>query len=307
MGCRTLTRIVTSTRIHRNGAADLKIIHTVSEMQAFSEEARCKGKKIGFVPTMGYLHEGHLSLVRLSRRDCDLTITSIYVNPTQFGPSEDLERYPRDLDRDHELLGRVGNEVLFYPDDDSMYPPGFQTEVRVKSLTDSLCGASRPWHFPGVTLVVAKLFNIVRPHLAYFGQKDYQQAQVLRRMTEDLNFGIQIVMGPIVRETDGLAMSSRNAYLSDEEREQAIVLSLALKKANRLYLEGDRDCSRLKETMRAVLERAPRGRVDYCEIVDAETLAPVEHIEKPSVAALAVYFGKTRLIDNHILGEEWTI
>lgn len=281
----------------------MKIIKSVRDMQAYSEEARARGKTVGFVPTMGYLHEGHLSLVRASKKDCDLSVVSIYVNPTQFGPSEDLDRYPRDLMRDQQLLGREGTEVLFYPDNESMYPPGFQTEVRVKSITDSLCGVSRPWHFPGVALIVAKLFNMVKPHKAYFGQKDYQQAQVIRRMAMDLNFDLEVVVCPIVRESDGLAMSSRNAYLSDPERDQAVVLSQALEEANRLVLEGEKETARILERMVSILGRASLAKIDYCEVVDAETVHPIARIERKAVAALAVFLGKTRLIDNHILGE----
>ncbi|MCA9409946.1 MAG: pantoate--beta-alanine ligase [Candidatus Omnitrophica bacterium] len=285
----------------------MKIIRTVGEMQAFSDEARARGKRIGFTPTMGYLHEGHLSLVRASKADNDLTVASIYVNPTQFGPTEDLEKYPRDLARDQELLEHAGCEALFYPDNESMYPPGFQTELRVKSITDHLCGASRPWHFPGVALIVAKLFNMVKPHRAYFGQKDYQQARVIRRMVIDLNFDLEVVVCPIVRETDGLAMSSRNAYLSDEEREQAIVLSQALEEANEMYREGERDALKLKNRISLTIQRAPLAKIDYCEVVDGETIQPIERVEGTGVAALAVFFGKTRLIDNHILGEPWNL
>lgn len=281
----------------------MKIIKDFREMLSFSDEARARGKRIGFIPTMGFLHEGHLSLVRASKQECDLTVTSIYVNPTQFGPSEDFERYPRDVARDQELLERTGAHVLFYPTNDAMYPHGFQTEVRVTRLTEHLCGASRPWHFPGVALIVAKLFNLVKPHRAYFGQKDLQQSRVISRMAEDLNFDVEIVVCPIVRETDGLAMSSRNAYLSDEERDQAMVLSQALKRANRLFLQGERSAPLLKEVMRSVLERASGARIDYCEIVDGDSLEPVEQTSTRSAAALAVFFGKTRLIDNHILGE----
>lgn len=281
----------------------MKIFNNVREMQSFSDEARAKGKRIGFVPTMGFLHEGHLSLVRASKQDCDLTVASIYVNPTQFGPAEDFERYPRDVARDQELLERAGNQVLFYPHDDAMYPYGFQTEVRVTRVTEHLCGASRPWHFPGVALIVAKLFNMVKPHRAYFGQKDLQQTRVIRRMAEDLNFDVEVVVCPIVRETDGLAMSSRNAYLSDEERNQSMVLSQALKQANRLYQSGVRDAAVLKDAMRSIIDRASIARVDYCEIVDGETLEPAVRVGPGGAAALAVFFGKTRLIDNHILGE----
>jgi pantoate--beta-alanine ligase len=272
-------------------------------MQRLADQFRREGKRIGFVPTMGYLHEGHLSLVREARNECEVVVASIFVNPTQFGPSEDLDRYPRDLDRDTELLEREGTDILFAPVKAILYAPGFSTTVRVENLTETLCGASRPWHFPGVALIVCKLFNLVVPNIAYFGQKDYQQALVIRRMTRDLDFGIEIRVCPIVRETDGLAMSSRNTYLTVEERKQAALLSGALGEANRRYLSGERRSSVLKEKMREILGRATLGKIDYVEVVDAVTLEGVETIESDAVALVAVYFSKARLIDNHVLGK----
>lgn len=272
-------------------------------MQRLAEEIRCKDETIGFVPTMGYLHEGHLSLVRASKTECDVTVVSIFVNPTQFGPSEDLDRYPQDFERDRGVLESLGVDILFAPVRDYLYPPDFSTVLRVEKLTDRLCGASRPWHFPGVILVVAKMFNLVRPHIAFFGQKDYQQCLVVQRMTRDLEFGIEIRICPIVREADGLAMSSRNVYLSPEQRKSAIVLVRSLSEANKAFCSGETDPARLVARMKKTLGSAPEARVDYADVVDAETLEPVSTIQSRAVALVAVFFGQTRLIDNHILGE----
>jgi pantoate--beta-alanine ligase len=275
-------------------------------MQRLADQFRREGKRIGFVPTMGYLHEGHLSLVRAARTECETVVASIFVNPTQFGPSEDFDRYPQDLDRDSRLLEREGADILFTPVKANLYAPDFATTVRVENLAENLCGASRPWHFPGVALVVCKLFNLVAPNVAYFGQKDYQQSLVIRRMTRDLDFGIEIRVCPIVRETDGLAMSSRNTYLTVEERKQATQLSGALQEANRLYLAGERKVSVLRKTMREILGRATLGKIDYSEVVDAVTLEEVEAIESEAVALVAVFFEKARLIDNHVLGKPFS-
>lgn len=281
----------------------MKVLSNPLEMQRAAEELRHDRKRIGFVPTMGYLHEGHLSLVRASRRECAVTTASIFVNPTQFGPSEDLDRYPRDFERDRHLLETEGVDILFAPVRSALYPEGFATTVFVERITQRLCGASRPWHFPGVALVVAKLFNIVRPHAAYFGQKDYQQCLVVERMTQDLDFGIEIRRCPIVREPDGLAMSSRNVYLSLEERRKATALVRSLVTVNQAFLGGERSGSCLEALLNGVLETTRGARVDYAEVVDASSLEPVSRIEGHAAALVAVFFGKTRLIDNHILGE----
>jgi pantoate--beta-alanine ligase len=272
-------------------------------MQLAAEELRCSGKRIGFVPTMGYLHEGHLSLVRASRHECEVTAASIFLNPTQFGPAEDLERYPQDFERDKRMLEAEGVDLLFAPVRSNLYPEGFSTTVRVDRLSQRLCGASRPWHFPGVALVVAKLLNLVRPHVAFFGQKDYQQCLVVERMVQDLDFGVEIRRCPIVREPDGLAMSSRNVYLSPEEREEATVLIRSLAAVNQAFLHGERSGPCLEALLREVLGTAPGARVDYAEVVDARSLEPVSQIEGSATALVAVFFGKTRLIDNHVLGE----
>lgn len=281
----------------------MRIIADPLAMQLAAEELRFSRKRTGFVPTMGYLHEGHLSLVRASRRECDVTTASIFVNPTQFGPAEDLGRYPQDFERDRRMLEAEGVDLLFAPVRSDLYPEGFSTTVRVDRLTQRLCGASRPWHFPGVALVVAKLFNIVRPHVAFFGQKDYQQCLVVKRMVQDLDFGVEIRRCPIVREPDGLAMSSRNVYLSPEERQEATVLIRSLAAVNQAFLHGERSGPCLEALLREVLETAPGARVDYAEVVDASSLEPVTRIEGQATALVAAFFGKTRLIDNHVLGE----
>jgi pantoate--beta-alanine ligase len=285
----------------------MQIVTEPSMMQTLADRIRMEGKRIGFVPTMGYLHEGHLALVRASKAQCDVTVVSIFVNPTQFGPSEDLERYPRDFDRDHGLLEKEGVEILFTPAENHLYPKDFATEIRVGKVTDRLCGASRPWHFPGVALIVCKLFHMVRPHAAFFGQKDYQQCLVIQRMVRDLDFGIDIHVVPTVREEDGLAMSSRNQYLSPQDRIRAVSLVKALSAANRLYLSGERSPERLSIVLEESFQSIPQARIDYAEVLDAETLAPVTPETTNMVAALAVFFGNTRLIDNHILGRDLPI
>ncbi len=282
----------------------MRIISDPAGMQALSESLRMERKRIGLVPTMGYLHEGHLTLVRTSKAHCDATVVSIFVNPSQFGPAEDLDRYPRDFERDRDLLEREGVDVLFAPVKDHLYPEGFSTEVRVGKVTDRLCGASRPWHFPGVALIVCKLFHLVKPHAAFFGQKDYQQFLVIQRMVRDLDFGIDIHMVPTVREKDGLAMSSRNKYLSPGDRAQAVALVKALAAANRLYMAGERSPECLSVALGEPFKTIPQARIDYAEVLDADTLAPVIPETQKMVAALAVFFGTTRLIDNHILGND---
>jgi len=276
----------------------LKIIRTIREMQAESERERRAGRRIGFVPTMGFLHEGHLSLARIARSLSDRLVLSIYVNPTQFSPNEDFSRYPRDFERDEALCRGEGVDVLFYPTDDEMYPEGYRTFVRVKGITETLCGDSRPGHFEGVATVCLKLFNAVKPHVAVFGQKDAQQAAVIRRMVKDLDLGLEIVTGPIVREPDGLAMSSRNAYLSPTERKEAVVLHESLKLAESLLRKGETSAEAIKRRIRERIGAKPSARIDYVEIVDAESYRPVSRMDSEVLIALAVSFGKTRLIDN---------
>lgn len=280
----------------------MKIIETIEEMKKFSEEMREKKKTIGFVPTMGYLHEGHLSLVRRARAENDVVVVSIFVNPTQFGPNEDYERYPRDFERDRKLLEKENVDCIFHPSVEEMYPPDFSTYVEETKLSKNLCGRSRPGHFRGVCTVVTKLFNIVKPHRAYFGQKDAQQFRVLRRMVRDLNMDVEMIECPIVREPDGLAMSSRNVYLSPEERQQALSLYQSLKIAENLYLNGERDAEKIKEEMIKHLSRFDKVKIDYVEIVDEETLEPIERIDRKVIVAVAAWVGNARLIDNTILG-----
>ena len=282
----------------------MKIVSDIREMQQLAGHYRQQGKTIGFVPTMGYLHEGHLSLMRRARAQCDILVVSIFVNPTQFGPNEDFERYPRDFDRDERLCREVGVDVVFYPTADAMYPQPYLTYVHVEKLSETMCGASRPGHFRGVTTVVTKLFNIVQPHIAVFGQKDYQQSLIIRQMVRDLNFDVEIDVAPIVREADGLAMSSRNKYLSPEERQQALVLYRSLTRAEELIREGERNVDTLLQAMKTVISEAPDARIDYIAIVDAETLEPLSTVRHNTVIALAVYIGTTRLIDNTWIREK---
>lgn len=269
-------------------------------MRRLADELRRQGR-VGLVPTMGALHDGHLALVRRARRACDRCVVSIFVNPMQFGPKEDFRRYPRPLRRDLELLAAAGVDVAFCPRQTEMYPSGFATSVEVARLTRHLCGASRPGHFRGVTTVVAKLFNIVKPHLAVFGQKDAQQAFVLRRMARDLNYDLTLLVAPTVRGKDGLAMSSRNHYLTARQRSEAPVLYRALCLARALVRAGERDATKLKLTMRRVIEAQSGGNVDYVEITDTRELTPIRRVTGEVLVALAVRFGRTRLIDNLIL------
>jgi pantoate--beta-alanine ligase len=277
-------------------------IHDPAAMSAWSEAARRDGRRIAFVPTMGYLHDGHLALLREGARRGDRLVLSIFVNPTQFGPSEDLARYPRDLDGDLAKAASTGTHAVFLPGDRSMYPPGYQTFVRVRELEKGLCGDRRPEHFVGVATVVCKLFNIVRPHVALFGEKDFQQLAVIRRMVSDLDMPVEIVGLPTVREPDGLAMSSRNKYLSPDERQRALALSRGLGAARALYEGGERRAGVLVEAASAVIAPAA-SRVEYIELRSAETLAPfAEHVDAPAVLAVAAFVGATRLIDNIRLG-----
>lgn len=282
----------------------MEVIRAIKEMQNRANLWRRENFIIGFVPTMGYLHEGHLSLVRMAKRMADKVVVSIFVNPLQFGPKEDYEVYPRDPERDLSLLEREQVEVVFMPDAEEMYPQGYQTYVEVSNLTQGLCGAFRPGHFKGVTTVVLKLFNIVKPHFAIFGKKDYQQLKVIQRMVNDLNLEIEIVAAPTIRDWDGLALSSRNTYLSQEERRSALALYQSLKLAERLILGGERRAERIRELMQEYIEKFPHNKVQYIEIVNPETLERVDVIKEDVLIALAVYVGKTRLIDNKLIRVE---
>ncbi len=278
-----------------------QVIDQIAEMQDWSERARQEGSRIVLVPTMGFLHEGHLSLVRDGRRRGSRLVVSIFVNPKQFSPTEDYAAYPRDLSRDQSLLEREGVDVLFGPSATEIYPDNYQTHVEVEALSAHLCGASRPGHFRGVATVVAKLFNIVRPHIAIFGQKDFQQLQIIRRLVLDLNLGVEIVSHPTVREKDGLAMSSRNAYLNAQERQSAVSLSRSLKLAASLVRSGERRAERILAAVKNEIEIEACARIDYAELCDPETLQRVATIEQPTLLALAVWLGRARLIDNTIL------
>ena len=281
----------------------MQLIETIAEMKAWSRAARVSGATIGFVPTMGYLHEGHLSLMREAQAHADKLVVSIFVNPTQFGPNEDLAKYPRDLPRDTELCASVGVDAIFLPTPAMMYPDGYNTYVNVENLTSGLCGFSRPTHFRGVTTVVLKLFNIVDPDVAAFGCKDYQQLQVIKRMVTDLNLDLKILEGPTVREADGLAMSSRNKYLTAEQRGHALVLSKSLSLAHELYAAGERDPQVIVAAVKDLIGATPQCMIDYVELVDAQNLSAITTLAKPAVLALAVKVGSTRLIDNTVLGE----
>jgi len=278
----------------------MRLIQNVSEMKALSKSVIDDGKTIGFVPTMGYLHKGHLSLVQKAKEENDIVVVSIFVNPTQFGPNEDYNRYPRDLERDLRLLNPFNVDYIFNPSVEEMYPAYYSVFVDETEMSKYLCGARRPGHFRGVCTVVTKLFNIVRPTRAYFGQKDAQQFRILRRMVENLNMDVEMVEMPIVREPDGLAMSSRNVYLSDEERREAPRLYKSLLEAKRLIDGGERDVQKIKGEIQRVLNH-PLLKIDYVEIVDEKTLIPVDRIEGDVIVAIAVFFGKARLIDNVII------
>lgn len=277
----------------------MEIVTTLSELRA--SRAKLAGP-VGFVPTMGYLHAGHISLVQRARQECASVVVSIFVNPTQFGPNEDLAKYPRDLPRDLAMLKEAGVDLVWTPTVEVMYPPGFQTWVTVEALTAPLEGAQRPGHFRGVTTVVAKLFNAVQPQYAYFGQKDAQQAAVIRRMTRDLDFPIEIVVCPTVREPDGLAMSSRNTYLNPEERKAATVLFRALSAAKTAYEQGERRAEVLRQIMRQVIEAEPLARLQYVSCADYDSLEELETVSGKTLLSMAVYIGNTRLIDNFVIG-----
>lgn len=273
----------------------MQVVKTIAEIRALRQQL--KGP-VGFVPTMGYLHQGHLVLVKSAKADNSAVIVSIYVNPAQFGPREDFGSYPRDLDRDLDLLRKEETDVVFVPADDEMYPPGCSSWVDVQKVTERLEGASRPGHFRGVATVVAKLFNIIQPTRAYFGEKDAQQVVVIKRMVADLNMGIEIVVVPTVRESDGLAMSSRNTYLSPGERQAATILFKALTLARQLRRSGEKDAERIRRQMASLIQKEPLAQIDYVSIADADTLEELNMIDRPAVASLAVKIGKTRLIDN---------
>jgi pantoate--beta-alanine ligase len=282
-------------------------ISSPSEMTRLSQKAHRAGKRVGFVPTMGALHEGHMSLVRAARNQCDVVVTSVFVNPTQFGPNEDFARYPRSLEQDSRLLAAEKTDYLFSPSVDDIYPSGASTWVTVEGISDKLDGRSRPGHFRGVTTVVAKLFQIVQPDLAFFGQKDAAQCAIIRKMIRDLNFPVGIVVCPIVREPDGLAMSSRNSYLDAIQRKQAMVLHRALVSIETMAQQGESNALRLSSIGQRVLAEEPTVRLDYLEIVDPDTLDPVADTSQGALVAVAVYVGGTRLIDNLVLGRKETI
>lgn len=276
-------------------------VEGITQMRGVSRKAREEGKLIALVPTMGFFHEGHLSLIRKARKVGDLVVVSSFVNPSQFGPGEDYRAYPREPERDRTLAEENGTDVLFSPSVEEMYPQGYSTWVEVEGLTEVLCGRSRPGHFRGVTTVVTKLFHIVQPHYAIFGQKDYQQAQVIKRMVDDLNFDLRVLVEPTVREPDGLAMSSRNLYLTPAERKDAVILYRLLLRAQELVQEGERDAGRISDMIRKMIADVERAEIDYVSIVDGENLRPISQLKGKVLIALAVKIGKVRLIDNILL------
>jgi len=276
----------------------MRIVKTIREMHGAAGTARRAGDTVGLVPTMGFFHEGHLSLMRTAREECGLVVVSLFVNPTQFGPGEDFAAYPRDFARDCTLAEAEGVDVMFAPESGEMYASDHATFVNVERITANLCGASRPGHFRGVATVVAKLFHVCRPQRAYFGLKDYQQVRVIETMIRDLDFDVELVRCPIVREPDGVAMSSRNRYLSAEERRAAAVLRRSLIEAGKRIEQGERDGAAVARRLRDAIEREPLARVEYAEVVDAESLEPLERIERVALLAVAVRIGRARLIDN---------
>ncbi|MBN1636206.1 MAG: pantoate--beta-alanine ligase [Deltaproteobacteria bacterium] len=279
----------------------MDIIRDIAAMKDYVRAIKTKGETISLVPTMGYFHEGHLSLMRMAKDLADHPIISLFVNPTQFGENEDLSSYPRDFERDSHQARDVGVECIFYPDASQMYREGYATYISVEGISSKLCGVSRPIHFRGVATVVAKLFNIIEPDVAVFGQKDYQQLVVIKRMVQDLNMNVKIIGHPTFREADGLAMSSRNEYLTPAERKKAVVLYNALKHAGKLCKQGQHDTARLKAEVKSMIDACPGCQVDYVEIIDPEKLEPIDTIEDRAVMALAVKLGKARLIDNKML------
>jgi pantoate--beta-alanine ligase len=282
----------------------VKFLSTITETRAACRHERSKGGRLGLVPTMGALHAGHLSLVRAAKTQCDTVAVSLFVNPTQFGPTEDLAKYPRQFERDRELLEKEEVAILFAPSTGEMYPKGEATWVVVEGLSEKLDGRSRPGHFRGVTTVVSKLFHIIEPDVAFFGQKDAAQSAIIRRLARDLNFPIEIVICPIVREPDGLAMSSRNAYLNPDERQRALTLHRSLNRVEDEFRAGERSAANLIGAVTKVFGQEPQVRLDYLEIVDPDTLDPVDQIARPALVAVAAYVGSTRLIDNRILNPQ---
>jgi pantoate--beta-alanine ligase len=277
----------------------MKVIDTITEMK---KVRRALKEPVGFVPTMGYLHEGHISLVRIAKAENKSVIVSIFVNPTQFGPKEDLSKYPRDLKRDLAMLEKIGTDIVFFPSDKEMYPPDYDTWVEVDKLTKRLEGAARPTHFRGVTTIVSKLFNIVEADNAYFGQKDAQQALVIQKMVKDLNMNVRVVVCPTIREPDGLAMSSRNVYLTPEQRKQATVLYRSLELAEDMYSKGERSAVKIREQMASLIQKEPLAVIDYISVASPDTLEELETIQGKALVSMVVKFGNTRLLDNTRLG-----
>lgn len=286
---------------HKKETSAIKTIHDIRKMRKTAGTLRAQGNTIAFVPTMGYLHEGHLSLMRKGRELADTLVASIFVNPAQFAPGEDYDAYPRDPERDAALAEKAGVDILFMPHKKDLYPEGYETYITQTHLPGHLCGRSRPTHFTGVMTIVAKLFHIVQPDYAVFGQKDYQQLAIIRKMARDLDFGIDIIGGPIVRESDGLAMSSRNKYLSPSQRQSALELYRGLEEAKKAVASGETKAAALIETVGKIISPAPETDIDYIAVCDPETLADKKIIDRPALMALAVRVGETRLIDNIIL------
>ena len=284
----------------------MKVVSTIEEVRKIVKEWKSNGFSVGLVPTMGYLHEGHASLIKKASQENDRVVVSDFVNPTQFAPNEDFESYPRDIHHDTEIAEENGADIIFNPDAQEMYGSDFTTFVNMTGPTEELCGKSRPVHFKGVCTVVSKLFNIVTPDRAYFGQKDAQQLAVIMKMVKDLNFSIEVVACPIIREEDGLAKSSRNTYLSSEERNAALILSKSLNEAKRMVLDGEKEVKNIKAKINQIISTEPLARVDYAEVVSFPEIVPLEYIKGDFLVAIAVYIGKTRLIDNFIIenGEE---
>lgn len=279
----------------------MKVVDTIKEVRETVKAWKREGLCVGLVPTMGYLHEGHQSLMKEARKECDRVVVSVFVNPMQFGPGEDLDSYPRDMNRDMAVCEEAGVDLIFHPEPSEMYHDDFSSFVDMNTLTGNLCGKTRPIHFRGVCTVVSKLFHIVTPDKAYFGQKDAQQLAVIRHMVEDLNEDIEIVGCPIIRESDGLAKSSRNTYLNEQERKAALCLSRAVFAGQKMVLDGEKDTAKIRQAMVGIIEEEPLARIDYVQIVDFRTLEDTDVVEGPILAAMAVYIGKTRLIDNFIV------
>ncbi len=288
-------------KVIKSLARKMKVISSIDRMRQFIAEEKAMNKTIGFVPTMGCLHQGHLSLIRQAKKDCDICVASIFVNPIQFSPEEDYKKYPRDLECDSILAKSAGCDCIFYPEVKNMYPESYLTYVNVEKITDCLCGAVRPGHFKGVTTVVAKFLNIIQPDIAYFGQKDYQQVLVIRKMAYDLNMPLKIKIMPIIRESDGLSMSSRNTYLNVRERHEAAVLYQSLSKAKKMVLAGEKNSEKIIAGIRDMIMQKNSARIDYIAVTDAGTLEPLEQVKGKALIALAVWLGKTRLIDNIIV------